>query len=117
MRNIQYPHKKVKIVGNEWDIFVVPPKNKRLMKAWGITHFNEKEIYVANHLCEKSFKHTLTHELLHAYFDELGFHDILVDKLKTRQNEKLVDNLAKELMSKFRPDVFEISNFKAKGSC
>ena len=111
----QYPHKKVKIAGNDWNIFVVPPKNKKLQKAWGITIFDDKEIYVANHLCEKSFKHTLAHELLHAYFDEIGFHDVLVEKLKTRQNERLVDTLAKELMSKLRPNILEINNFRAKG--
>ena len=113
-QRIPYPHKKIKVVGQDWTIFVVPPRNPKLQQAWGITHFAEREIYIANHLCEKTFKHTLTHELLHAYFDELGFHDVLREKLKTRQNERLVDTLAKELMPKLRSDIFEISNFQIR---
>ena len=109
-----YPHKKVKIVGHDWTILVVPKSNPKLLRAWGTTHFAERKIYVANHLCEKSFKWTLTHELLHAYFDELGFHDVLREKLKTRQNERLVDTLAKELMPKLRSNVFEITNFQVR---
>ena len=108
---IPYPHKKVKIVGQTWTILVVPYNHKKLLKSWGITHFSERQIYISNRLYEKSFKWTLTHELLHAYFSELGFHTLLLEKLKKRQNERLVDSLAKELMPKLRPHVFKIKNY------
>lgn len=50
----KYPHKRIKIVKHNWYIYVVPKKHPKLLKACGTTHFNEKEIYVANHLSEKT---------------------------------------------------------------
>jgi len=107
-----YPQKKIKVAGQNWTLLVVPKGNPKLLKAWGVTHFEEREIYVANHLGQKTFKHTLVHELLHAYFYELGVHNELMEKLKKKQTEWLVDTLAKELMPKLRSNVFDIKNFR-----
>ena len=113
-RKVSYPHKKVRIAGQIWTLWVVPRGNPKLLKAWGVTHFEEREIYVANYLGQKTFKHTLVHELLHAYFYELGYHNTLLAKLKKEQNEWLVDTLAQELMPKFRSNIFSIKNFQIK---
>jgi len=113
-RATPYPHKKVNIAGQSWTLYVVPRGNPKLLKSWGVTHFEQREIYLANYLGEKTFKHTMVHELLHAYFYELGFHNTLLAKLKKQQNEWLVDTLAKELMPKLRSNLFAIKNFQAR---
>jgi len=115
-QKMMYPQKKIKVANQDWILLIVPRGNPKLMKSWGVTHFAEREIYIADYLEEKIFKHTLVHELLHAYFYELGFHTELLEKLKKNQNERLVDTLAKELMPKLRSNVFTIKDFKVKKS-
>lgn len=111
----KYPHKKVRILRHNWDIYIVPKTHPRLNKAWGITHFNEKEIYIANHLCEKNFKRTLAHEFLHATLDELGLHSMMLEKLHAKKNEQIVDELAKSLYPLIRSSVFKIPHYHMKG--
>jgi len=111
----EYPHRQVNLLGSDWTIYVVPKKHPRLLGAWGTTHFNLKTIYITNHLSEKNFKWTLTHELLHAFLDELGCHSMLLEKIHKKKNEEMVDGLAKALYPLVRKSVFKIPNYHAKG--
>ena len=111
----EYPHRQVQLLNSPWTIYVVPKRHPRLLGAWGTTHFNLKEIYITNHLSEKNFKWTLTHELLHAFLDELGCHSMLLEKIHKKKNEEMVDGLAKALYPLVRKSVFKIQNYQAKG--
>ena len=84
----EYPHRQVNLLGSDWTIYVVPKKHPRPLGAWGTTHFNRKTIYVTNHLCKKNFEWTLTHELLHAFLDELGYHSMLWKKYIRKKMKK-----------------------------
>ena len=85
---VEYPHRQVQLLNNPWTIYVVPKKHPRLLGAWGTTHFNQKEIYITNHLSEKNFRWTLTHEMLHAFLDELGCHSMLLEKIHKKKMKK-----------------------------
>ena len=111
----EYPHRQVNLLGSDWTIYVVPKRHPRLLGAWGTTHFNLKTIYITNHLSEKNFKWTLTHELLHAFLDELGCHSMLLEKIHKKKNEEMVDGLAKALYPLVKKSVFKIQNYQAKG--
>ena len=94
-QKVNYPSKKIKIGQKNWTIQVVPFNHPRLGKGnWGRCQWEAQTIYISNRLGQKSFEETLTHELLHAFFDSIGFHDKLVSQLKTKTNEKMVDGLA-----------------------
>jgi len=77
---------------------------KRILNA------RAKDANTKNKLGQKNFEEAFTHELLHVFFDSIGFHDKLVTKFKTRANEKLVDGLAQHLYPMLRPTVFKIPN-------
>jgi len=111
----EYPHRQVGLLGSNWMIYVVPKKHPRLLGAWGTTHFSQKEIYITNHLSERNFKWTLTHELLHAFLDELGCHSMLLEKIHKKKNEEMVDGLAKALYPLIKKSVLKIPNYQAKG--
>ena len=113
--SIEYPHRKVGLLGNDWTIYVVPKKHPRLLGSWGTTHFNLKTIYITNHLSEKNFKWTLTHELLQAFLNELGCHSMLLEKNHKKKNEEIVDGLVKALYPLTRQSVFKIQNNCEKG--
>lgn len=108
-QKVIYPSKRIKIGQKDWTIQVVPFNHPRLGKGnWGRCQWEDQTIYVSNRLGRKNFEQTLSHELLHALFDSIGFHDKLVAQLKTSANEKLVDGLARQLIPFLRPDLFKI---------
>ena len=109
-QKVDYPSKKIKIGQKNWTVQIVPYNHPKLRKNWGMCHWNEQTIYISNRLGQKNFEETFTHELLHAIFDHIGFHDKLVAQFKTRTNEKLVDSLAQQLYPMLRPKVFKIPN-------
>ena len=108
-QKINYPSKKIKIGQKNWTIQVVPYNHPRLGKGnWGRCQWEEQTIYIVNRLGQKKFEDTLSHELLHALLDSIGFHDKLLDQFKTRTYEKLVDALAHQLAPFLRPKIFKI---------
>lgn len=110
-QKIIYPFKKIRIGQENWTVQIVPYNHPRLGKGnWGRCQWEEQTIYISNRLGQKNFKQTLSHELLHALFDSIGFHDKLVAQLKTRTNEKLVDGLANRITPFLRPNIFKIQN-------
>lgn len=110
-QKVNYPSKKIKIGQKDWTIQVVPCNHPRLGKGnWGRCQWKEQTIYISNRLGQKSFEDTLSHELLHVFLDSIGFHDKLVDKLKTHIYEKLVDGLAHQLTPFLCPKIFKIPN-------
>ena len=115
----RYPHRRVKLLGSDWMIYVVPKKHACLLgrggRGWGLTDFNRKIIYATNHLSERNFEWTFTHELIHAFMDELGYHTLLLKKIGKKKNEEMVDGLAKALYPLVRQSVFKIPNYQVKG--
>ena len=110
-QKVNYPSKKIKINQNDWTIQVVPYNHPRLGKGnWGRCQLREQTIYISNRLGQKNFEDTLSHELLHAFLDSIGFHYKLLDQFKTRIYEKLVDELAHQLVPFLRPNIFKIPN-------
>ena len=108
-QKVSYPSKKIKIGSKNWTILVVPYDHPKLGKGnWGRCQCEEQAIYILNSLGQKDFKETLTHELLHAMFDSIGFHDKLVKRIKTKANERMVDGLAHQICRMLRPDIFKI---------
>ena len=110
-RSVKYPSKKIKVGQKIWTIQVVPHNHPRLGRGnWGRCQWEDQTIYILNKLGQKNFELTLAHELLHVFFDSIGFHDKLIAQLKTRTNEKLVDGLAHQIARFLRPDLFKIPN-------
>lgn len=110
-QKVSYPSKKIKIGQKNWTIQVVPYNHPRLGKGnWGRCQWEDQTLYISNRLGQKNFEETLSHELLHVFFDSIGFHDKLVIQLKTRVNEKMVDGLAHQITRFLRPDIFKIPN-------
>ena len=108
-QKVIYPSKRIKIGQKSWTIQVVPFNHPRLGKGnWGRCQWEGQTLYISNRLGQKSFEDTLAHELLHALLDSIGFHDKLLDRLKTGVYEKLVDGLAHQLIPFLRPDLFKI---------
>ena len=111
IQKVIYPSKKIRINQKDWTIQVVPSNHPRLGKGnWGRCQWEEQTIYISNRLGQKNFEDTLSHELLHALLDSIGFHDKLLDQFKTRIYEKLVDGLAHQLTPFLRPKIFKIPN-------
>lgn len=108
-QKVNYPSKKIKIGQKDWTIQVVPLNHPRLGKGnWGRCQWEEQTIYILNRLGQKNFEDTLSHELLHALLDSIGFHDELLDRLKVRIYEKLVDGLAHQLVPFLHPKIFKV---------
>ena len=115
----KYPHRKVRLINSDWTIYVVPKNYPQLFgkwgRGWGVTDFDHKTVYITNHLSERNFKWSLTHELLHAFMYELGYHTMLLKKIRTKKNEEMVDGLAKVLYPLVKNSVFKIQNYQTKG--
>ena len=110
-KKVIYPSKKIRIGQRNWTIQVVPYNPPRLGTGnWGRCQWEDRTIYISNRLGQKNFEQTLTHELLHAFFDSIGFHDKLIAQIKTDANEKMVDGLAHQLARILRPEIFKIPN-------
>lgn len=110
-QKVIYPFKKIKIGQKNWIIRVVPYNHPRLGKGnWGRCQWEDQTIYISNRLGQKNFELTVAHELLHVFFDSIGFHDKLVAQIKTKANEKMVDGLAHRICCMLRPDIFKIPN-------
>ena len=110
-QKVIYPSKKIKIGSKNWTIQVVPFNHPRLGKGnWGRCQWEDQTIYISNRLGQKNFELTVAHELLHVFFDSIGFHDKLVAQIKTKANEKMVDGLAHQICRMLRPDIFKIPN-------
>jgi len=114
-----YPHQKTRLGNNDWTVYVVPKTSPRLSdrwgRSWGITDFEHKTIYNTNHLSEQNFKWTFTHEMLHAFMDELGYHELLLRKIGKKKNEEMIDGLAKVLYPLIKKSVFKVRNYQMKG--
>ena len=110
IQKINYPSKKIKIGQKNWKIQVVPFNHPRLGRGnWGRCQWEDQTLYISNRLGRNNFEDTLSHELLHALLDSIGFHDKLLDQLKIHIYEKLVDGLAHQLTPFLRPDIFKMS--------
>ena len=110
-QKVNYPSKKIKVGQQIWTILVVPYNHPKLGKDnYGMCRWENYTVYVSNKLGQKKFEHIFTHELLHTMFDSIGYHDKLVQKLKSRGNEKMVDGLARVLVPFLRPQIFKIPN-------
>ena len=116
-QKVNYPSKKIRIGQKNWTVQVVPPNHPRLGKGnWGRCQWEEQTIYVSNRLGQKNFKQTSTHELLHVFLDSIGFHDKLINKIKTPAYEKMVDGLADYIMPLLRPQIFKIPHHVIKNN-
>ena len=110
-----YPRKTIKIAGNSWQIYLVPPRHTKLEKGnWGRCWLAERKIYISNRLGNRNFKLTLTHELLHALHSEIGWDSKLVKKFRRSGNERLVDGMALFLSSFIRPSLFRFNQKRQK---
>lgn len=72
---------KVKINNYEYKVCIAGPNNDKLMMPdgkyhCGVTHYIEKEIWIANNLPSETFLNVLTHELTHAYVDSYGMSQV-----------------------------------------
>lgn len=68
---------KIKINNNEYSIFFVERKHKKLLideeYLSGATYFIDKEIYIRKDLNPHSLRYTLIHEITHALIYSYGF--------------------------------------------
>ncbi len=66
----------VKINGSEWTVLWVKKNSKKLfcdnVQCFGVTYFDEREIYLDRGLSEKSFRKTAVHEFVHAFLYSYG---------------------------------------------
>ena len=72
---------KVRINNYEYKVCIVGPDNDKLIYNdgkyhCGMTHFVQKEIYIANNLPNETFLNVLIHELIHAYIDSYGMSQV-----------------------------------------
>lgn len=99
------PQQKIKVGKHLWTVYAAPEDYPDLGKGyWGRGHLETRRIFIANFLNEENFKKTLAHELVHACFYEIGFHDRLLKHFKTKKNEELVDKLGMALYTNLIKD-------------
>lgn len=65
--------------GYRWDIMIVPPTSKKLLRSdgifsLGVTDNNENGIYIVSGLSEYMFEKVLCHELCHCAAFSYGIH-------------------------------------------
>lgn len=68
----------IKINGLTWGVICVPSNDKKLYydkaDCYGVTYFQEQEIYLDEELSVELFRQTVIHELVHAFLFSFGYH-------------------------------------------
>lgn len=69
---------KIDINGLEWEILCAHSEDKKLYTdntdCYGVTYFQEQQIYLDIDISKGLFRQTVIHELVHAFLFSFGYH-------------------------------------------